>query len=122
MKLLARQSRVSTRILPVRLRLRRPHRQQPCDLQENKVEDQKNQQARLWPNPFNNETDEIVGNIAERVFRGGRQKQTLFFEFQIGCLDHIREHIDVGIDLFPELLAGAPTGVYRHSLELVADP
>src|SRR5437868_12827181 len=51
-----------------------------------------------------------------------RQKRTLFFELQIGCLDHIREHMDVGIDLFPELLAGTAAGVHRHSLELVADP
>src|SRR5262245_18926129 len=49
-----------------------------------------------------------------------RQKRTLFLELQIGCLDHIREHLDVRIDLFPELLAGTAAGVDRHGLELLA--
>src|SRR5262249_22275601 len=42
------------------------HRQQQSDPQEDKVERQKDQQARLRPNALDQEPDEIVGDVAER--------------------------------------------------------
>src|SRR6516162_2231077 len=58
------------RILPCGLfagfRLGQLHRQQPGDPQGDKVERQKGQQARLRPNALDHETDEIVGDVAER--------------------------------------------------------
>src|SRR5262249_29335597 len=55
----------SARGLPTEFRLGHPHRQQPSNPEEDKVEQQKGQEARRRPNALDNEPDEIVGNIAE---------------------------------------------------------
>src|SRR5437660_846591 len=60
------QARASVCGLPAGLRLRQLHRQQPSDPEEDEVEKQKDQQARLRPNALDEQSDEIVGNVAER--------------------------------------------------------
>src|SRR3954463_15104868 len=59
-------ARASVCGLPARFRLRQLHREQPSDPEEDEVEQQEDQQARLRPDALDDQPDEIIGNVAER--------------------------------------------------------